>query len=102
MWNFIIEATQGEAGQEGGDGGQRSVMLTTHSMEECEALCTRVGILDQVKCPWPAHARGPVTSCSRVHHTRFQRFLLMMHCSVPGHTNHAGDRGCLRQHALAF
>lgn len=46
MWNFIIDATQ--AGDEGGDAGQRSVVLTTHSMEECEALCTRVGILDQV------------------------------------------------------
>ena len=45
MWNFIIDATQGEG--EGKDGGQRSVVLTTHSMEECEALCTRVGILDQ-------------------------------------------------------
>lgn len=55
MWNFIIDATQGEAGQEGGDGAQRSVVLTTHSMEECEALCTRVGILDQASPPFPPH-----------------------------------------------
>ena len=24
---------------------QRAVILTTHSMEECEALCQRIGIL---------------------------------------------------------
>ena len=48
MWNFIIDATQAQPGQEGSQGTQRSVVLTTHSMEECEALCTRVGILDQV------------------------------------------------------
>ena len=34
MWNIIEEAKRG-----------RSIMLTTHSMEECEALCTRIGIL---------------------------------------------------------
>lgn len=50
MWNFIIDATQGDPGGEKSEGAQRSVVLTTHSMEECEALCTRVGILDQV-CP---------------------------------------------------
>lgn len=55
MWNFIIDATQGGAGPEGGEGAQRSVVLTTHSMEECEALCTRVGILDQASPPQPAH-----------------------------------------------
>lgn len=49
MWNFIIDATQWNPGQAGGsEGAQRSVVLTTHSMEECEALCTRVGILNQV------------------------------------------------------
>ena len=54
MWNFIIDATRGGAGQACAAGstgcpmGERSVVLTTHSMEECEALCTRVGILDQV------------------------------------------------------
>ena len=54
MWNFIIDATQGDAAQAcaadraGCPMGERSVVLTTHSMEECEALCTRVGILDQV------------------------------------------------------
>jgi len=34
MWNFISETMHG-----------RSVILTTHSMEECEALCHRIGIL---------------------------------------------------------
>merc|ERR1719499_18730 len=34
MWNFISETMNG-----------RSVILTTHSMEECEALCHRIGIL---------------------------------------------------------
>ena len=54
MWNFIIDATEGDAAQgRSADSascpmGERSVVLTTHSMEECEALCTRVGILDQV------------------------------------------------------
>ena len=54
MWNFIIDATHSDAAQActadsaGCSMGERSVMLTTHSMEECEALCTRVGILDQV------------------------------------------------------
>ena len=47
MWNFIIDATSGEADREGGNSAQRSVVLTTHSMEECEALCTRVGILNE-------------------------------------------------------
>ena len=55
MWNFIIDATQGEAGPESGYVAQRSVVLTTHSMEECEALCTRVGILDQASPPQPTH-----------------------------------------------
>ena len=50
MWNFIIDATQGKPSRENSEGPQRSVVLTTHSMEECDALCTRVGILDQV-CP---------------------------------------------------
>ncbi|EIE27381.1 P-loop containing nucleoside triphosphate hydrolase protein [Coccomyxa subellipsoidea C-169] len=49
MWSFIIEAT----GKRDGAfvGGAKSdglaVVLTTHSMEECEALCTRVGIMHQ-------------------------------------------------------
>ena len=67
MWNFIIDATQGEAGQEGRDGAQRSVVLTTHSMEECEALCTRVGILDQASLPNPApQAHRHATSSSAI------------------------------------
>ena len=39
MWAFIQRATQPRGG------AQVAVALTTHSMEECEALCGRVGIL---------------------------------------------------------
>ena len=39
MWAFIQRATQPQGG------AQVAVALTTHSMEECEALCGRVGIL---------------------------------------------------------
>lgn len=41
MWDFISETMAG-----------RSVILTTHSMEECEALCQRIGILvaGQMRC----------------------------------------------------
>lgn len=34
MWDFISETMK-----------ERSVILTTHSMEECEALCERIGII---------------------------------------------------------
>ncbi len=34
MWNFISETMS-----------NRAVILTTHSMEECEALCHRIGII---------------------------------------------------------
>jgi len=34
MWNIINR-----------ERGERSIVLTTHSMEECEALCTRIGIM---------------------------------------------------------
>jgi ABC-type multidrug transport system ATPase subunit len=34
MWRFISDTMEG-----------RSVILTTHSMEECEALCHRIGIM---------------------------------------------------------
>jgi len=41
MWNFIAETMT-----------NRAVVLTTHSMEECEALCSRIGILvhGRMKC----------------------------------------------------
>merc|ERR1712087_340533 len=41
MWEFIRETMQG-----------RCVVLTTHSMEECEALCHRLGIMvkGQLRC----------------------------------------------------
>ena len=53
MWNFIIEATEAPA-QPGPSGRSSShglaVVLTTHSMEECDALCTRIGVMHQVWC----------------------------------------------------
>jgi len=41
MWDFLIETM-----------AQRAVVLTTHSMEECEALCNRIAIISrgQLKC----------------------------------------------------
>jgi len=41
MWNFISRTMAG-----------RSVILTTHSMDECEALCQRIGIMvsGRLKC----------------------------------------------------
>lgn len=36
MWNLITDAVQDR---------NMSVVLTTHSMEECEALCSRVGVM---------------------------------------------------------
>ena len=41
MWEFISTTMAG-----------RCVILTTHSMEECEALCNRVGIMvnGQLRC----------------------------------------------------
>lgn len=41
MWDFISQTMQ-----------DRAVILTTHSMEECEALCSRIGILvhGRLKC----------------------------------------------------
>eukprot|EP00463_Aulacantha_scolymantha_P003285 TRINITY_DN411_c0_g3_i1.p1 TRINITY_DN411_c0_g3~~TRINITY_DN411_c0_g3_i1.p1 ORF type:complete len:528 (+),score=67.75 TRINITY_DN411_c0_g3_i1:109-1584(+) len=41
MWDFICETMS-----------SRAVILTTHSMEECEALCQRIGIISkgQMKC----------------------------------------------------
>lgn len=42
LWNVIIQSR---------DGG-KSIILTSHSMEECEALCTRITVFvnGQSKC----------------------------------------------------
>ena len=40
MWDVIENMTKGKY-----DGKKTSVVLTTHSMEECEALCSRLGIM---------------------------------------------------------
>ena len=42
MWSVIQDFVSGEF-----TGKKTSVLLTTHSMEECEALCSRVGIMDR-------------------------------------------------------
>ncbi|CEG37378.1 atp-binding cassette superfamily [Plasmopara halstedii] len=46
MWNLITQLTSSERDE------SACVVLTTHSMEECEALCSRVGILvtGRLKC----------------------------------------------------
>ncbi len=79
MWNFIIDATQGEPSGEDSEGSQRSVVLTTHSMEECEALCTRVGILDQV-CPTCTMQLPQCISCVqlRSHRTPHPEVLFLL------------------------
>mmetsp|Transcript_24374 Transcript_24374/g.37578 ORF Transcript_24374/g.37578 Transcript_24374/m.37578 type:complete len:1959 (-) Transcript_24374:259-6135(-) len=43
MWSVVLNMVRG---------GETSVVLTTHSMEECEALCPRIGIMatGQLKC----------------------------------------------------
>eukprot|EP00457_Paulinella_chromatophora_P000191 gb/GEZN01000191.1/.p1 GENE.gb/GEZN01000191.1/~~gb/GEZN01000191.1/.p1 ORF type:complete len:1907 (-),score=328.53 gb/GEZN01000191.1/:145-5865(-) len=50
MWDFISQTM-----------AHRAVMLTTHSMEECEALCTRIGIIGngELQCIGSAqHLKG--------------------------------------------
>jgi hypothetical protein len=52
MWSYIVAATGSGGGGGGGGGGGSggvAVVLTTHSMEECEALCARVGIMHQAR-----------------------------------------------------
>ncbi|OWZ12574.1 ABC transporter [Phytophthora megakarya] len=48
MWDVIARVCSTEGDRDGG----ACVVLTTHSMEECEALCSRVGILvsGRLKC----------------------------------------------------
>ena len=41
MWNLIASMTRTQTG-----GHSQSVLLTTHSMEEAESLCHRIGIMD--------------------------------------------------------
>jgi energy-coupling factor transporter ATP-binding protein EcfA2 len=51
MWSYIVAATGSNGARGSGGGGERgvAVVLTTHSMEECEALCARVGIMHQAR-----------------------------------------------------
>merc|ERR1711990_379350 len=46
MWEVIARLSTEE--------GRCSIILTTHSMEEAEALCTRIGIMVNGK-PWCRH-----------------------------------------------
>ncbi|GMF48551.1 unnamed protein product [Phytophthora fragariaefolia] len=50
MWDVIARVCSPD--RNGGRDGGACVILTTHSMEECEALCSRVGILvsGRLKC----------------------------------------------------
>ena len=40
LWSVISNMVVSDDGE-----GKTSVILTTHSMEECEALCPRIGIM---------------------------------------------------------
>ena len=48
MWQFIVASTER---QDRSDRPETAIstVLTTHSMEECEALCSRIAILHQGK-----------------------------------------------------
>lgn len=48
MWQFIVASTESKD-RTGEPGKAVSTVLTTHSMEECEALCNRIAILHQGK-----------------------------------------------------
>jgi hypothetical protein len=54
MWDFVVRATEeSPSGRNGTDSERQgmAVVLTTHSLDECEALCSRVGIMHQVSNP---------------------------------------------------
>jgi hypothetical protein len=68
MWDFVVRAT--ESGGPTGDG--MAVVLTTHALDECEALCSRVGIMHQV-C---AH-------CNHDNHQHFQYDHRLPGCGRP-------------------
>ena len=46
MWQFIVASTERQE-RTYHPGTAISTVLTTHSMEECEALCNRIAILHQ-------------------------------------------------------
>ena len=50
LWKVITRMVQGKSTM--ADDEKTSVILTTHSMEECEALCPRIGIMagGKLKC----------------------------------------------------
>ena len=56
LWKVISRMVQGSGMA---DSEKTSVILTTHSMEECEALCQRIGIMagGKLKCLGSAQVR---------------------------------------------
>jgi len=73
MWDLIMH-----------ERSQRAVVLTSHSMEECEALCTRIGIMrnGQLRClGGQQHLKS-----------RFgTEYTLEVRCAT--HANHGGEEG---------
>ena len=57
LWKVISRMVQGRSGQKKSE--RTSVILTTHSMEECEALCPRIGIMagGKLRCLGSAQVR---------------------------------------------
>ncbi|KAK9808280.1 hypothetical protein WJX73_007025 [Symbiochloris irregularis] len=70
MWAYIERATSPEATD---NGGSVAVALTTHSMEECEALCSRVGIMH-------AGRLACIASPTRLKALYGRGYLLEVHC----------------------
>uniref|UniRef100_A0A2K5DK59 ATP-binding cassette sub-family A member 2 n=1 Tax=Aotus nancymaae TaxID=37293 RepID=A0A2K5DK59_AOTNA len=64
LWNLILDLIK----------TGRSVVLTSHSMEECEALCTRLAIMH---CQWPL-----TSPLQERHHTKVQYQLKSEHISL--------------------
>ena len=57
LWKVISRMVQGSSDM--ADSEKTAVILTTHSMEECEALCQRIGIMagGKLKCLGSAQVR---------------------------------------------
>ena len=57
LWKVISRMVQGSSDM--ADSEKTAVILTTHTMEECEALCQRIGIMagGKLKCLGSAQVR---------------------------------------------
>eukprot|EP00884_Botryococcus_braunii_P019123 jgi/Botrbrau1/5895/Bobra.0366s0073.1 len=104
MWDFVVRATE-EAPAQSAEGPARqgmAVVLTTHSLDECEALCSRVGIMHQgrLKCLGsPTHLKelyggGYVLECDAAADTAalnaLTRFVAEELRGFPAEEGHAG------------